>query len=240
MIVNLYKAKMAQQDNADGPKLKAKEIIKQISEEIGIGQRTVTVTLSEYRNKGSVSSPNKTKIRPTVTEKVDDFDQNAIRQKVHEFWHRREIPTLKKILTTVNEDSTLPDFSETTLRRLLKHLNFEYVRKSRNSALIERIDIVCWRRRYLESIKEYRQLGRPIYYLDETCVNAGETTSKTWVDKTVNSPRDAFLRGLTTGQKEPSGKGKRLIVVHIGSSDGFVVGGLLCFESKKKYRRLPR
>jgi len=85
----------------------------------------------------------------------------------------------------------------------------------------------------LESIKEYRQLGRPIYYLDETWVNAGETTSKTWVDKTVNSPRDAFLRGLTTGQKEPSGKGKRLIVVHIGSSDGFVVGGLLCFESKK-------
>jgi len=118
---------MAQQDNADGPKLKAKEIIKQILDEIGKGQRTVSVTLSEYRNKGSVSSPNKTKIRPTVTEKVDDFDQNAIRQKVHEFWHRREIPTLKKILTTVNEDSTLPDFSETTLRRLLKHLNFEYV-----------------------------------------------------------------------------------------------------------------
>lgn len=224
---------MAQQDNADGPKLKAKEIIKQISEESGIGQRTVSVTLSEYRNKGSVSSPNKTKIRPTVTEKIDDFDKNAIRQKVHEFWHRREIPTVKKILTVVNEDSTLPDFSGTTLRRLLKHLNFEYVRKSRNSALIERNDIVCWRRRYLESIKEYRQTGRPIYYLDETWVNAGETTSKSWVDKTVSSPRDAFLRGLTTGQKEPSGKGKRLIVLHIGSSDGFVIGGLLCFESKK-------
>jgi hypothetical protein len=68
--------------------------------------------------------------------------------------------------------------------------------------------------------------------LDETWVNAGETTNKTWVDKTVNSPRDAFLKGLTTGQKEPTGKGKRLIVLHIGSSDGFVEGGLLCFESK--------
>ncbi|KAE9522154.1 hypothetical protein AGLY_017414 [Aphis glycines] len=215
---------MAQQKNADGPKLKAMEIIKIISEENGIGQRTVSVTLSEYRNKG---------IRPPVTEKVDDFDQDAIRKKVHEFWHRREIPTLKKILTAVNKDTTLSNFSKTSLRRLLKHLNFEYVRKSRNSALIERIDIVCWLRRYLQAIKEYHQLGRPIYYLDETWVNAGETTSKTWVDKIVNSPRDAFLRGPTTGQKEPSGKGKRLIVVHIGSSDGFVVGGLLCFESKK-------
>lgn len=43
---------MAQQDNTDGPKLKAKEIIKHISEESGIGQRTVSVNLSEYRNKG--------------------------------------------------------------------------------------------------------------------------------------------------------------------------------------------
>lgn len=80
---------MAQQHNADGPKLKAKEIIKKISEESGIGQRTVSVTLSEYRNKGSVKSLNKTKVRPTVTEKDDDFDQDAIRKKVHKFWHRR-------------------------------------------------------------------------------------------------------------------------------------------------------
>ncbi|CAI6358942.1 unnamed protein product [Macrosiphum euphorbiae] len=48
----------------------------------------------------------------------------------------------------------------------------------------------------------------------------------------MNSSRDAFLKGLTTGQKEHSGKGKRLIVLHIGSTDGFVPGGLLCFESK--------
>jgi len=46
MIANLYKAKMAQQQ--DGPKLKAKEIIKKISEESGIGQRTVSFSLSEY------------------------------------------------------------------------------------------------------------------------------------------------------------------------------------------------
>jgi hypothetical protein len=168
-----------------------------------------------------------------VTDKIDEFNQNAIRQKVHQFWHNREIPTLNKMLTVINEDDSLPHFSKMSLYRVLKHLNFEYVRKSRNSALIERNDIVCWRRRYLESIKHYRQLGRPIYYLDETWVNAGETTTRTWVDNTVQSTRDAFIRGLTTGQKAPSGKGKRLIVVHIGSSDGFVAGGLLCFESKK-------
>jgi len=46
---------MTLQANEDGPKLKAKELIKQISEENGIRQRwTVSVTFSEYRNKGTV------------------------------------------------------------------------------------------------------------------------------------------------------------------------------------------
>ncbi|CAI6358016.1 unnamed protein product [Macrosiphum euphorbiae] len=112
MIVNFYKNKMALQATGDLPKLTAKEMIKNISEESGIGQRTVSVTLSEYRNKKSVTSPNKTKIRPKVTDKVDEFDQNAIRQKVHQFWHNHQIPTLNKISTAVNEDDSLPRFQK--------------------------------------------------------------------------------------------------------------------------------
>lgn len=84
----------------------------------------------------------------------------------------------------------------------------------------------------MDQIRQYRDQNRTIYYLDETWVNAGESYGKSWYDRTVKSPRDAFLKGLTTGQKEPSGKGKRLIVLHIGSADGFVPGGLLCFPSK--------
>lgn len=79
MIVNLYKNKIALQGVGDGPKLRAKGIIKKISQESGIGQRTLSVTLSEYRHKRTVTSPNKTKIRPRVTDKVDDLDQNTNR-----------------------------------------------------------------------------------------------------------------------------------------------------------------
>ncbi|XP_022160668.1 uncharacterized protein LOC111026831 [Myzus persicae] len=56
---------------------------------------------------------------------------------------------------------------------------------------------------------------------------------KIWVDKTIKSHRDTFLSGLSTGAPNPTGKGKRLIIVHIGSEEGFVNGGLLVFESKK-------
>jgi len=60
-----------------------------------------------------------------------------------------------------------------------------------------------------------------------------ETCNKVWMDKTIKSHGDAFLKGLSTGPKNPTGKSKWLIVVHIRSVEGFVKCGLLCFESKK-------
>ncbi|KAF0725463.1 DDE 3 domain-containing protein [Aphis craccivora] len=178
-------------------------------------------------------------IGTSFKEKFDDIQMNAVRLHVHSFWFNKTIPTLNKILTTINNDETLPNISRTNLYRMLKFMDFVYTKRSRNSALVVKDEIILWRTRYLADIRKYRDEGRHIYYLDETWVNAGDCTSKTWVDKTIKSPRDAFLRGLTTGSQNPSGKGKRLIVLHIGSEDGFVPGGLLCFESKKN-DRLPR
>jgi hypothetical protein len=64
-----------------------------MSRQIGISQWTISTTISENKSKVTISSPNKKKNRFNITEKVDDFDQNAIRQKVHGFWVRKEIPT---------------------------------------------------------------------------------------------------------------------------------------------------
>lgn len=84
----------------------------------------------------------------------------------------------------------------------------------------------------MDKIRHYRAQSKPIYYLDETWINVGETHSRTLVDTTVKSSCDTFLRGLTTGLKEPPGKGKRLIVLHIGSTNGFVPGGF-CVSNRK-------
>lgn len=107
------------------------------------------------------------------------------------------------------------------------------MKRNRKSILIERDDIVRWRQKYLRVIKECRREGRPIYYLDETWVNEGHTKEKVWVDNSIKNRRQAFIEGFTTGLKNPSGKGKRLIILHVGSELGFVDGGLLCFEGKK-------
>ncbi|KAM7285640.1 uncharacterized protein ISCGN_032528, partial [Ixodes scapularis] len=138
------------------------------------------------------------------------------------------------ILQAVNEDDELPDLSKTTLWRLLKDIGFAFEKRKRRLALIERSDIIAWRRRYLRVIKEFRRQGRSIIYLDETWVNAGHTKQFVWQDTTVKSSQDAFLNGLTTGLAAPSGKGGRLILVHAGSSEtGFVEGAADFFRAKK-------
>ncbi|KAJ8967987.1 hypothetical protein NQ317_017429 [Molorchus minor] len=75
----------------------------------------------------------------------------------------------------------------------------QYLKRSRKSVLIERDDIVSWRRDYLRSIKQFRREGRSIYFLDETWCDEGHTHKK-------KSKRDAFIKGLSMGLKNSSGK----------------------------------
>lgn len=110
----------------------------------------------------------------------------------------------------------MPNLKRSSFQKLLKDLQLEYV-KNRNSALLEREDLMTWRRSYLDKIWHCRARNSPMYYLDGTWVDAGEIHSRTWVDTTVKSSRDAFLRGLMTEQKKSSKIGKRLIV-YIGDT----------------------
>ncbi|XP_025192658.1 uncharacterized protein LOC112592720 [Melanaphis sacchari] len=130
MIINAYKSKLAVDPNLTVRK--AREIL---SKELGIGQKTISNTIAQYRESKTVSSPNKIKIFKNVETKVDDFDKYAIRRKIHQFWFNRELPTLDKILTVVNEDKSLPNFSRTSLYRLMKSMEFEYAKRGRNSAV---------------------------------------------------------------------------------------------------------
>lgn len=91
----------------------------------------------------------------------------------------------------------LPSMSRSTLSKLLEKLGFSWETRSRNHLLLERSDLILWRRTYLRSIRKFRLEGRKIYYLDETWVNAGHTKSKVWKDKSVTSASDAFLKGLS-------------------------------------------
>lgn len=211
-----------------------KDAIIQLSKQLGIGINSIRNTLIEYKNRGTVSAPKLTKRRLTFKEKINEYHKNAIRRKVHEFYFNNELPTFNKVLQAVNADENLPNFKRSTFYALLKkELNFTHTIQYRN--LIEKDDIIIWRRNYLRAIKRYREEGRQIYYLNETWIISNDVTNRDWMDKTVESNNeDAFFLGLTTESVKSSKKGEQLIAaLHIGSAAGFVPGGLLYFESKK-------
>lgn len=229
MIINIYKDMKLK-----SPSKPYKEMMVEISNITGIGRNSIVSIISEYKKTGTVTSPNKTRNKKCLFDSIDNLDRNALRQKVYSFWLRKEIPTIDKILHAVNEDPALPDFKRTSLYSLIKKLDFVFTKRKRCSVLTEREDLLVWRQNYLYDVRKYREEGHTVYYLDETWLNAGDCVDKVWVDQTIRSKHDAFNKGLTTGVTNPTGKGKRLIIVHIGSHKGFVDGGLLFFESKKK------
>jgi hypothetical protein len=57
---------------------------------------------------------------------------------------------------------------------------------------------------------------------------------KAWQDTELLSARFAFDNGFTTGLPSLSGKGKRIILVHIGNENGFLTGAGTCWVSGNK------
>jgi len=78
MIFNLYKSKVKA-----NPNFTIREARTIISKELGIGEKTISNTLKEYRDTKTVSSPTKERIHKNVISKTDNFDKHAIRRKIH-------------------------------------------------------------------------------------------------------------------------------------------------------------
>ncbi|RVE47109.1 hypothetical protein evm_008293 [Chilo suppressalis] len=91
------------------------------------------------------------------------------------------------------------------------------------NGLIERDDIVLWRIKYLNNILKLRSEGRTIYYTEETWINEGHTEQNLAIYHTNKTVKEAHREGLSIGLKNPSGKGKHLIVLYIWAQDkGYV------------------
>ena len=104
----------------------------------------------------------------------------------------------------------------------------QYVKtKGSTKLMMEQNDIVAWHHRCLRQIREIRQAGRPIVYLDETWVNAHHTVSRKWYNS--GNPEDA-----QQPHEAPSGKGKRLTILHAGWKGGLLQDCDLVFVGNMK------
>lgn len=91
-----------------------------------------------------------------------------------------------------------------TLHKILHKLGFDF-NKQDSRTFIEKEDIILRRRKYLRQINNKGKQIQPLYFLDETWVNAGHVKTKAWLDKIVKNKRHAFQKGLSTGPRTPPG-----------------------------------
>lgn len=130
-------------------------MVTKTAEMTGISKRSIYSILREYKDTHTIEEKGATKKKLNIIQKLDSFEKTAIRQKVHSFFMEGELPTLDKIVQKIKEDETLPDLSKTSLRRVLRHLKFKFMKRSRKSTLIERPEIVIWRTKYLKEIANF-------------------------------------------------------------------------------------
>lgn len=88
--------------------------------------------------------------------------------------------------------------------------------------LIEDPYIIEWQIRYLKHLEQYRIEGRPIHYTDETYIDPNAQPTKLLTDCTIRSAGEASQLGLTTGLKWNSGRGNRLLILHMIGPDGLI------------------
>lgn len=198
-----------------------------VSEATGVSIRSVERIIKEgdapiAENSRRFSSPKKRQRKSTVTG-IPDYEKQDIRNMIYNF-HKTENcrVTLKQLQWKLQQEYEWTG-SRSSLCKVIKEIGFKFRKTRDNRAiLIERDDIRLLRIKYLERIKYYRSLGKPIVFLDETYIHAGHTKSKSWSD---NSNKGLFKN---------ISKGSRLIIVHAGGEMGFIPNCLLIFKSGTK------
>ncbi|XP_047539029.1 uncharacterized protein LOC125072442 [Vanessa atalanta] len=174
-------------------------------------------------NEGVWNTPGKKRPHKKTVSNLDSFDIHAIRNKINEFYTvKKEVPTLRSLLTDLQESIGFCGCRE-TLRHILLSNGFQFKNnKNERSLLIERYDIAAWRHKFLRTIATKRAEGKQIVYLDETYIHKNYKPKKSWQGPS------------TSGVVENISSGKRYIIVHAGHENGFVPNALLLFSTKSK------
>lgn len=140
---------------------------------------------------------------------------------------KRQVPTIRNLFTELGESIGFSVCCE-TLRQILHRNGYEFKKKNHNERilLIEKYEIAAWRHIYIRSIMKKREQGMTIIYIDEKYVHQNYKVKKSWQGPSVS------------GVVEKISAGKRHIIVHAGSEEGFLPNALLVFSTKYKTSRL--
>jgi hypothetical protein len=153
---------------------------------------------------------------------LDDFDRCVIKRTVHSMYNRKIAPTVSKIKKEIEDKIKI---SKSTLTLTLLDLGYKYKKSGDNRWLLyDQRSVINDRCNYFRKIRKFREDGYEIVYLDENWLNQNHATDY------MSLPVDG-----SDAPKIPSGKDKRLIVLHAGNrEEGLIDRCDLVFLAKAK------
>ena len=145
-------------------------------------------------------------------EKTDDFDKDVVKREVIQMFKSQDLVSIRKLKVRLEERGL--NLSKSTIWKIVrsKGFSFKSLDESRE-ALLQQPHLVAMRGRYLRKLKQKRDEGLDIVFLDESYVNANHTAKKEWCSN------DGIHR-----RKVPLGKGERVIIANAGSSQQGLIG----------------
>ncbi len=167
-----------------------------------------------------------------ISMKVAPSVQDEIRVLIHQTWTQKALgPTVdeirKKILREFPDPENIPYKSDKSFRLLLRAMGFRHTKMQREWIVFQQPDILNKRAEYLRCKQEYDNCQAKFYWLDETWLDENHHCKKRWIDmKLVHDPSEAKRLGITPTTTKVINRGKRLIILHTMSEDGWVDGGL--------------
>ena len=223
-VLNLFQ--FFEDEEKRGQKARFKSIREKVAAALKLSLRTVDrvkarSACSDESDTDQTVVPQKVSEHPV---KYDDFTVSVIRRRALRCFREKDRLTLPKITDYLNVENEGITFTKSTVWRTLKKLGFTFKKTPDNKkSIFERHDVVAARHNFLRKLKSYRNEGYSVVYVDETWVNENDTLTKAWVGPEEES-----------GVLPPSGKGRRLIILHAGNKElGFLQDCALIFKAQK-------
>ena len=158
---------------------------------------------------------------PGPPSKIDSFKKQQLRKVIHDLYAERICPSVPDIQAEIRRKEIDINLSDRHMRNILHQMGYVH-RKSADDRdlVVERPEAILARAQFLRDIKRYRDEGYNVYYLDETWINKNHHRSLAWYPnfellKDMLKDRENYFQAIPS---IPSGKGKRMIILHVGSA----------------------
>lgn len=201
-----------------GPTTPVTAIQQRTAEACNIHIRTLARFVNTDRN--SLDGPKKRIREKPKTEDLAEGIKMEVRNVIYNLFSQNISVNLKLLQDELRNREIL-HISLPTLSKLLKKIGFKFKLECNRRFLCEQPNIIFKRVNFLRQYIDHLNEGLfETVFLDETWIFLNGTNRRTWQDESTKSVRK--VRG--------SG-GKRFVVLHAGTRNGFISGASLIFSS---------